>query len=433
MTRGEAPRPYAWSVAALYAWLRCHPRLVDSGLAAALGFAGLASSVAMGRYLYIPVVIALAAPIVVRRTHPAGAFAVAITVGAVQVLTGIRANTIDLAIVILLYTLAAYCPRRQSVPGLAICLAGSAVAVARWVPPGTSLLHWLVVGSIAFAGPTVIAWVLGDSMRYRRGYYAALEDRAARLERERDAQAQVAAAAERARIARELHDVIAHHVSVMVVQADGASYALDSSPDRARQALAAIAGTGRQALAEMRRMLGVLRSGDGSPGVVPLPGIEQLGELLEQTRASGLAVSFAVEGVPAPLPGGLALAAFRIVQESLTNTRKHGGPGARATVLLRYCEDMLVLQISDDGAGAAAAQDGAGHGLTGMRERVALYSGTLHTGPRPGGGYQVTARLPLSGAPAAAGQPPAGAGQATLRLADQAIVPPDGTGQAEVA
>jgi signal transduction histidine kinase len=316
-------------------------------------------------------------------------------VGLVQVLVGIRPNVIDVAIVILLYTLAAYRPRRLSVPGLGICLIGSAVAVAVWRPLTTSLLDWIITGAIIFAGPSLIAWVLGDSMRYRRAYYTALEDRAARLERERDAQAQIAAAAERARIARELHDVVAHNVSVMVVQADGASYALDRSPERARQALAAISSTGRQALSEMRRMLGVLRSDDGETGVAPLPGIAQLGELLDQTRATGLAVSFTVEGVPAPLPGGLALAAYRIVQESLTNTRKHGGPAASAQVLLRYCEDVLVLQITDDGFGAAASADGGGHGLTGMRERVALYNGTLQAGPLPGGGYQVTARLPV--------------------------------------
>ncbi len=422
-------------MAAVYAWLRCHPRLVDSALAAALGFAGVGSALAYGRYLLLPVALGLCLPIVFRRAHPSGAFAAAAAVGALQVALDIHVNMLDVTIVVLLYTLAAYRPRRVSVPGLAVCLLGSAAAMTRWPPPGTSPLNWLILGSIAFAGSSLIAWVLGDSMRYRRGYYAALEDRAARLEAERDAQAQIAAAAERARIARELHDVIAHHVSVMVVQADGASYALDRSPDRARQALAAIGSTGRQALAEMRRMLGVLRSDDGAPGVVPLPGIEQLGELLEQTRASGLAVSFTVEGVPAPLPGGLALAAFRIVQESLTNARKHGGPGARATVLLRYCEDMLVLQITDDGAGAVAAKDGAGHGLTGMRERVTLYGGTLHTGPRPGGGYQVTAGLPLPGA-AAPGRPPAGTagdGQDTFRLDEQATLRPAGTGQAEVA
>ena len=258
--------------------------------------------------------------------------------GALQVLLNIHVNTTDVAIVVLLYTLAAYCRRRVSVAGLAVCLIGSAAAIARWAPADLALPHWIVVGLMVFAGSSLTAWVLGDSMRYRRGYYASLEDRAARLERERDAQAQIAAAAERARIARELHDVIAHNVSVMVVQADGASYALDSSPERARQALGAIASTGRQALAEMRRMLGVLRSDDGAPGVVPLPGIDQLGELLEQTRASGLAVSFTVQGVPGPLPGGLALAAYRIIQESLTNTRKHGGPAGQrpgAAALLR--------------------------------------------------------------------------------------------------
>lgn len=381
-------------MAAFYLWLRRHPRLVDGVLAVVLGIPALASALAARQYALVPVTLALVIPLVFRRDHPVAAFAVAVAVGGLQVLLDIHVTMIDVVIVFLLYTLAAYRPRRASVTGLAICLIGSAAAVARWAPPYLILAHWIVLGSVSFAGSSLIAWVLGDSVRYRRGYYASLEDRAARLERERDAQAQIAAAAERARIARELHDVIAHNVSVMVVQADGASYALDSSPERARQALRAIASTGRQALAEMRRMLGVLRSDDGETGVVPLPGIGQLGELLEQTRASGLAVSFTVQGVPGPLPGGLALAAYRIVQESLTNTRKHGGPRASAQVLLRYCEDELMLQITDDGHGDTH-EDGAGHGLTGMRERVSLYNGTLHTGPLPGGGYQVTARLPV--------------------------------------
>ena len=400
-------------MAVFYLWLRRHPRLVDGVLAAALGIPALASAVAAGQDSLILITLALVIPLIFRRDHPVAAFAVAVIVGGLQVLRDIRVNMIDVVIVILLYTLAAYCPRRVSVTGLAVSLIGSAVAVARWAPPYLVLAHWIVLGSVAFAGSSLIAWVLGDSVRYRRGYYASLEDRAARLERERDAQAQIAAAAERARIARELHDVIAHNVSVMVVQADGASYALDSSPERARQALGAIASTGRQALAEMRRMLGVLRSDDGETGVVPLPGIGQLGELLEQTRASGLAVSFTVQGVPAPLPGGLALAAYRIIQESLTNTRKHGGPRASAQVLLRYCEDELMLEITDDGYGMTH-EDGAGHGLTGMRERVALYNGTLHTGPLPGGGYQVTARLPVvRGALPARHPEPAGAAPET--------------------
>jgi signal transduction histidine kinase len=384
-------------VAALYAWLRRHPRLVDGVLAAVLGFTGVASALTVGDVLFVPVDLGLALPVVFRRGHPVAGFAVVIAIGALQVLADIRVSSSDAAILIMLYTLAAYTPRRTSVPGLAICLVGSATALVRWwTLANQSVLAWLTIGSMIFAGPSLLAWVVGDSMRYRRAYYASLEERAARLEAERGAQAQIAAATERARIARELHDVIAHNVSVMVVQADGASYALDNDPGRAAEALAAISATGRQALAEMRRLLGILRR-DGETGDrAPLPGIGQLDDLLESTRAAGLPVSFRVEGVPQPLPGGAALAAFRIVQESLTNTRKHAGPHATAEVTLRYLEDALVLEISDDGRGAAARSDGAGHGLTGMAERVAVYGGSVEAGPRSGGGFCVRARLPLS-------------------------------------
>jgi len=389
-------------VVGLYAWVRRHPRLADGVLAGLLGLAGLANELARGQPRQIPLVVALVLPVVFRRQHPVAAFVAVLVPGAVQALTSSQLNPADLAIVVLVYTLAAYCPRRVARYGLIACLLGSAAEIARWAPGRLDPLAALMAGVIAFAGPALIAAAIGDSVRNRRAYYAALEDRADRLERERDAQAQVAAAAERARIARELHDVIAHNVSVMVVQADGASYALDRSPERARQALAAISSTGRQALDEMRHLLGVLRSAEEEPGVDPLPGIGQLDELLEQTRALGLAVSLTVDGVPFPLPGGVALAAYRTVQESLTNVRKHGGPGARAAVVLRYRPDALVLTITDDGRGAAAASDGAGHGLVGMRERAAVYGGTLQAGPRPGGGYRVTARLPLAACPAGA-------------------------------
>ena len=384
---------------ALYAWLRSHPKLVDGVLAAALLLAGAVPAVAKGAYFGLPLAAGLAVPVVFRRANPIGAYATAVLVGGVQVALGIRPSVTDLAVLILLYTLAAYCPRRVSVWGLAVCLTGSAVGIARWTSlSGHSVLTWLVGGAVLFAGPALLAWVLGDSMRYRRGYYASLEDRAARLERERDAQARVAVAAERARIARELHDVIAHNVSVMVVQADGASYALGTDPGRAKEALAAISATGRQALAEMRRLLGVLRREEegASQGLAPQPGIGELGELLDQARTAGLPVSFTVEGDPRPLPGGVALAAYRIVQESLTNTRKHAGPVASASVLLRYSADALVLAISDDGQGSPAVPGGAGHGLNGMRERVALYGGSVAAGPRPGGGFEVVATLPFT-------------------------------------
>ncbi len=414
-------------MSALYAWLRRHPRLVDGVLAAVLAFGGLATGLVLRQWLLIPATLGVTIPVIFRRAHPAGAFVAAIAVGAAQVAAGIRPTPADFAILILLYTLAAYTTRRQSVLGLAVCLLGSAAELGRIRHSATiSLTNWLLMASILFAGPCLIAWVLGDSMRYRRAYYANLEERAARLERDRDAQAQIATAAERARIARELHDVVAHNVSVMVVQADGAAYALGTDPGRAREALAAISATGRQALAEMRVLLGVLRTNDdlgeagpaaAGPGAVaatsavsrtagraalaPVPGLGQLDDLLDQTRAAGLHVSCTVEGEPLPLPDGTALAAYRIIQESLTNTRKHGGPWARACVLLRYSTDALELAVTDNGLGGAAASDDAGHGLTGMRERAAMYGGTVQAGPRMNGGFQVTARLPI--APARAG------------------------------
>jgi signal transduction histidine kinase len=418
-------------VSALYAWLGRHPRLVDGVLAFALGFSGFAEALGQRRYVLIPITLGLTVPIVFRRTHPVGAFAAVIAAGAAQVIVGVRPVPADLSIVVLLYTLAAYTTRRLSLTGLVICLFGSAAELARLSASAiwSHVPNLLVTGTILFAGPSLIAWTLGDSMRYRRAYFANLEERAARLERDRDAQARIAAAAERARIARELHDVVAHNVSVMVVQADGAAYALGADPARAREALAAISATGRQALAEMRALLGVLRKSDDdgpAPAVpdtaesgirsepkalpadaaapaslTPMPGIEQLDDLLEQTRAAGLAVSCTIEGESRPLASGTALAAYRIVQESLTNTRKHAGPLAQASVLLRYSPAALELVIADDGLGRAAACDGAGHGLTGMRERAAMYGGSVRAEPVPAGGFQVTALLPL--APAQAG------------------------------
>ena len=334
-------------------------------------------------------------------------------------------NAADLAFLIYLYTVAAYCQRRWSIPALVLTYVGALIqfqllhmfndaarcgditdqtaraACARNEAPNNLGDHfnWVTFLFVAvfIAGLVGLAWVGGDSMRYRRAYYVRLEDRAQRLERERDAQAQIAAAAERARIARELHDVVAHNVSVMVVQADGAGYALDQDPEAARKALLAISQTGRTALTEMRRMLGVLRSADDAGTYAPQPGIEQLGDLLEQVRSTGLPVSLTVEGVPREMPTGLALAVYRIVQESLTNTRKHGGPRVKASVALLYTDDCLVLRIVDNGRGAEAPGDGLGHGLVGMRERVSVFGGTLVTGPHVSGGYAVEAILPFAG------------------------------------
>jgi len=383
----------------------------------------------------LPFVLGMVVPVVFRREHPVGAFAAVIAVGGLQVLVMRRPTGADLAVLVVLYTLAACQPRRISLRGLAICLIGAATAMLRWHPVhAVNSLYTIGTEAAVIGGPVLLAWLLGDSARWRRGYYQALEERAARLERERDAQAQIAAAAERARIAREIHDVVAHNVSVMVVQADGAAFALDASPQRTREALAAISATGRRALAEMRSLLGVLRDSATAPEPVlaPQPGIEELGDLLEQARAAGLPVSLTVCGVPRPVPEGEALAVYRLVQESLTNVRKHAGPGVTATVSLGYAGQGLEMRVTDDGCGAAAAAGTGrhgtvlaetglaetGHGLAGMRERIELYGGTVRAGPRAGGGYEVVARLPLAPRQRAAALP--GQHQQALRSEERA-------------
>ena len=398
----------------LYAWLRRHPKLVDGLLALlVLGF-GLSVYGTWARQpALILVIVALAVPIVFRRQYPAAAFAAVVTAGAVQVAAFRGPSTADVSVLILLYSLAVSRPRRASAPGLAICVLGAAVVAVRWQVSGdvTAWQVLLVTGLVST--PALLTWLAADSVRWRRGYYAALEEKAHRLERERDALSQVAEAAERARIARELHDIVAHHVSVMVVQADGAAFALENSPDKTREALGAISGTGRQALAEMRRLLGMLRSPSAgpvepvNPELAPVPGTSQLSALLEQTRTAGVPVTFRQEGTPAAGPAdGADLAVYRVVQESLTNVRRHGGPGVSAAVTIRYTVDGVTVSVTDDGRGAAArpapasstAADSTGHGLSGMRERVELYGGTVTAGPRSGGGYQVTATLPLTAA-----------------------------------
>jgi signal transduction histidine kinase len=204
----------------------------------------------------------------------------------------------------------------------------------------------------------------------------------------------MAAAEERSRIARELHDVVAHSVSVMVVQAQAAQRVLEADTGAAQEVLGSIETTGRQALTELRRLLGLLRQFDGAPSLSPQPGLQHLDTLLDQIRDAGLSVQLTVEGSPAALPQGVDLSAYRIVQEGLTNTLKHAGAD-RATVLVRYAPAQVEIEISDDGHGPPGGDDGRGHGLVGMGERVALYGGELRTGPGERGGYVVWARLPL--------------------------------------
>jgi signal transduction histidine kinase len=419
---------YAGFVEALHAWLRRHPLLVDGALAVIL-LAGGANDLNAAT---LPASLALAGPVAVRRRFPVPAYAAALAIGVIQVIFGIgqtftrsplQPTFADIGILILLYTVAAERPRRVSLPGMVACVALSAAAVARYNPGGNQSRRpgeFVLVGGI-FVLASVGAWVLGDSMASRRARSAALEERAVRAERERDAQAEIAAAAERVRIARELHDVIAHNLSVMVAQADGGAYAFDAMPERSRQALAEIGRTGRQALSEMSSLLGVLRAGPEAPSLAPAPAAADIVPLVAQAREAGMRVGHTIEGDVRPLPDGLSRAAYRIVQEALTNVRKHAGPGAAAEVTLRYGRGDLLVRVADDGGDAgpppglprydadrsSQPADNPGHGLAGMRERAAMYGGTVQAGTCPGGGFEVTARLPLPPATRAAGGPPA--------------------------
>ncbi|CAM5727868.1 sensor histidine kinase [Streptomyces fumanus] len=393
----------------LYDFIRRHPTGVDSfwalvllGLTLVSAGASQANTGTDAPFLIIPVAVLLCLVIALRRRVPERMLVLAGVVGVAQLALDVSTMPADFAMLVIVYTVAATGARWASRLALSAGLCAAPLAQLRW-PSGETGVAGNVALTVFQAVPFALAWVLGDSIRTRRAYFAQLEERAARLEKEREAQAKVAVAAERARIARELHDVVAHNVSVMVVQADGAAYVLDAAPDQAKKALETISSTGRQALAEMRRLLGVLRTGEHQEAgeYVPQPDVQQIEDLVEQCRGSGLPVDFKVEGTPRPLPSGVELTAYRIVQEALTNTRKHAGPDAGASVRLVYFDDGLGLLVEDDGKGAPhelyeeGGFDGRGHGLIGMRERVGMVGGTLDAGPRPGGGFRISALLPL--------------------------------------
>ncbi|MEU3186394.1 sensor histidine kinase [Streptomyces sp. NPDC006923] len=391
-----------------YDFLRRHPTGVDSFWAVLLfGFSllwAIEENTGVGpRLVALAVVMLLSLSVALRRLAPEKTLLLVAALGAAQVVLDVKVNPADFAMLVVIYTVAAQGgPRWASLLALIGGMFAAPISQVRW-PVDEASTAGRIFFTVVMSVPFVLAWVLGDSMRTRRAYFSQLEERATRLEKEREAQAKVAVAAERARIARELHDVVAHNVSVMVVQADGAAYVLDAAPDQAKQALETISHTGRLALAEMRRLLGVLRTGDAKETgeYVPQPDVGQIEDLVEQVRRAGLAVDFKIEGTPRPLPSGVELTAYRIVQEALTNSRKHGGPDVGASVRLVYFDDGLGLLVEDDGRGAShelyedGGADGRGHGLIGMRERIGMVGGTLDAGPRPGGGFRISALLPL--------------------------------------
>lgn len=342
----------------------------SSGERAAAAAAGLVTALSLGW----------------RRRAPLAVLAVAIAMSVaanVAALLG-AATTPAIVLVVAAYSVGAHTKGLRAVIGAAGAVALIAANAADQFSAGDLLFITMVLGG---------AWLAGSSMRYRRERERTLERLTVDLEREREERARAAVAEERVRIARELHDVVAHAISVIVLQARGARRSLAVDPEETRDALDTIEATGSEALAEMRRLLGMLRSDDEDIALAPQPSLRYLDALAAQVREAGLPVELAVEGEPIELPPGVDLSAYRIVQEALTNALKHAGP-ATARVVVRYGNDDVELEIADTGLGPGAS-NGEGHGLVGMRERVSLYGGKIEAGPGDGGGFAVRARLPF--------------------------------------
>jgi signal transduction histidine kinase len=338
-------------------------------------------------------VLAHTLPIAVRRRWPLAVLAWGLATGVAFAALGLNLVSLTFAVLVYLYTVAAHRPRLASLAGLA---ATEALLVLVWLARpgaigdgGTLVLDGLIMAA---------GWWLGDGARRRQEAVASARQRAAELEEAREELARRAVTEERLRIARELHDVVAHSMSIIAVQSGVGVHVLDSQPEEARKALAAVEATSRQALVEMRRLLGVLREEAEPRGsLAPAPGLAEVEALAAEVARAGVRVEVHIEGTPCELPAGLDLSAYRIVQEALTNVVRHAGP-ATARVAVRYSPGQVALEVVDDGRGPGA-EDRGGHGLAGMRERAALYGGTLEAGPVPGGGFRVAATLPVEGPP----------------------------------
>jgi signal transduction histidine kinase len=332
-----------------------------------------------------------ALPLLLRRRFPIGAPTFALIAIASHVVIDPKGNN-DLSFpffsaLAAAFTFGQITERRKALAGL-----GISVAVVAFV--STQLPNPSVAGTI---WPLVIfaaVWAAGYFLSTRSQQIAEAAARAEAAERAREEEARAAVAEERARIARELHDVVGHSVSVMTVQAAAARRLLKPEQERERQALLVVEQTGREALAEMRRLVGVLRRPEEAPALAPQPSLEHVDKLVAQAKDAGLPVELHVEGKPVPLSAGIDLTAYRLVQEGLTNAVKHAN-AEHAEVLVRYSDGHVEITVSDDGRGGGNG-DGSGHGLVGMRERVSVYGGELQAGPRPEGGYALRARLPVS-------------------------------------
>jgi signal transduction histidine kinase len=378
---------------------RTHPLVTDTLLAAvllALSSVWLAGSgFATSRDAVIQTALVLT--VAGRRFWPSGVFAVACGIAFGQWLLGVPLFG-DTALLVCLYTVAAHQSRLRAGLAALVLEAGVFMAALKWEPAGT------VPRSLLFLTATVVAALFtGLAVASGSRYLAWMDERARRLAVERDQQAVIAAASERTRIARELHDIVSHSLSVVITLADAA--AVVSRSDPGREAMAEVSEAGRQALSDMRAMLGLLRTDEPPADLTPQPGLDQLGGLVERVRATGLAVSLGIGGTPFPLSAAAGLSVYRIVQEALTNTIRHAG-ARQARVIISYDAPWVRVEVTDDGtgdpvlAGARASAGQGGHGIEGMRERAALHDGTVTAGPGQGGGWTVQAALCLGKASA---------------------------------
>ena len=407
-----APGRFETRYRSLAAAVSAHATVADTALAVALAACTVPQLVHLARNdagLFGEALVfsaLLVAPLIWRRRFPLATFAGISVVALVQWILNVKL-TADVTLLVYLYTVASRYPLRAGVLAAAVVEAGTVMAAVRWPLTG---LSWIET-AVLLAGPVLASLLLGVSVRHRRNSFNALTERARQLERERDQQARIAAAAERTRIAREMHDVVAHSLSVMVTLSKGAALKQAAEPERARLAMRQVAATGHQALDEMRRLLGVLRTEDAPQTRQPQPGIAQLDGLFDQVRSTGLAAGLTVTGTPAALPPGAELTVYRIVQEALTNTLKHADGPTGVSVAIACRPDSVTVDVRDDGARRAQPEAStAGHGLTGMRERAAVYGGAVTAGPGPRGGWHTHARLPIT--PAAPATAPAVAGPA---------------------
>jgi signal transduction histidine kinase len=400
----DRPRLLRWALPASRRG-RLHPWVVDgllAGLLAILAVAGLVVSPPQPQFQDPDALAGLVSlgqtlPLALRRWRAGTVLVVVWLSTAGYLLLGYPPNTTALlGAMVATYSVAAYGAGRAPLAG-ALFIAGviAVLAAATAGSDADATLTDLAAAVLVF----LTAWVLGDRMRTRRAYTAALEERARGLEQEREAQAKAAVRDERTRIARELHDVVAHNVSVMVVQATAAGRVLDTDetgPAGVREALGTIEATGRAALAELRTVLGALRTDDqDDQGRTPQPGLAKLPDLVQRTRQAGLPVELRIQGERQALPPGIDLSAYRIVQEALTNALKHASPTS-ATVLVRYQPNSLDLQVINDDRGVSpTSRDRGGQGLVGMRERVLLFGGDFRAGPLASGGFSVQASFPL--------------------------------------